>query len=131
MLVSTVCACAGFSRFSVNSCTFGNFRIRNTSQYIGRGLVSMTASSTGCFSSFSYATNVATSGNDTCFSAFQGLETLGLPLICGGTELGPPGLSTNWFWEELSSAVCSGPPELPFVSERSGRARFFNKKKRW
>ena len=27
-LVSTVCACAGFSRFSVNLCTFGNFRIR-------------------------------------------------------------------------------------------------------
>ena len=120
----------------MNLCTFGNFRIRNTSQYIGRGLVSMTAS---YFSSFSYATNVATSGNDTCFSdavAFQGLEMLGLPYVeeqslAHQVCLRSIFMSADWFWEELSSAVCSGPPELPFVSERSGRARFFNKKKRW
>ena len=32
-------------------------------------------------------------------------------------------------WKEPSSAVCSGPPELLLVSERSGRARFLIRKK--
>ena len=80
---------------------------------------------------------MATSGNDTCFSdavAFQGLETLGLHYVeeqslAHQVCLRSIFMSADWFWEELSSAVCSGPPELPFVSERSGRARFFNKKK--
>ena len=32
-------------------------------------------------------------------------------------------------WKEPNSAVCSGPPELLLVSERSGRARFVIRKK--
>ena len=77
---------------------------------------------------------MATNGNDTCFSdtvAFQGLETLGLPYVehveeqslvhqvCLRSILC---LLTGFGKSYTSSAFCSGPPELSFVSERSGRA---------
>ena len=100
----------------MNLCTFGNFRIRNTSQYIGRGLVSMTASTLLLQFQLRHQCGLATSGNDTCFSdavAFQGLETLGLPYVeeqslAHQVCLRSIFMSADWFWEELSSAVCSG-----------------------
>ena len=65
------------------------------------------------------------------------LGDVGLAL-CRVTEPGPLGLFKNEVfvrltadWKESRSAVCSGPPELLLVSERSGRARFVIRKKRW